>query len=279
MVYVVGKAGRQDWQHVYTAVTRGRSRVYVIAEEAHLRSAILRNNVRRKTRLKHFLQSELSAGCASPAEFASPSKGSGDSGQPSPQRPASLRPPAAADLAADLVPSSVPRSQASAAEVETFVSAAGGWGWPPPEAADAGRDPAHARGSKRTCPGTDAESPSKVLMVGALFSCARAFPKCRPPRGAGVCQVLCTARVPHGAGGCRTGVLRPLCNVPSGALLVLAASRQLRMGSPEKLLCPLHLLSASLHPPSPPLSGRSLTVTLTAVEVAGCGLANWRGLS
>lgn len=39
VVYVVGKAGRQHWQHVYTAVTRGRSRVYIIAQESELRSA------------------------------------------------------------------------------------------------------------------------------------------------------------------------------------------------------------------------------------------------
>ncbi|XP_036108296.1 DNA helicase B [Molossus molossus] len=161
VVYVVGKAGRQDWQHVYTAVTRGRCRVYVIAEEAHLRSAILRNNVRRKTRLKHFLQNELSTSCASPAEFASPSKGSGDSGGPGTQPSASLRPPATADIVTD----GVPRSQASAAEDETFASAAGGWRWPPSDEADGGRDPSQARGSKRTCVTNDAESPNKVLMV------------------------------------------------------------------------------------------------------------------
>ncbi|XP_035112070.3 DNA helicase B isoform X1 [Callithrix jacchus] len=80
VVYVVGKAGRQHWQHVYTAVTRGRCRVYVIAEESQLRNAIMRKSFPRKTRLKHFLQNQLSSSGTPPADFQSPQKSSGDSG-------------------------------------------------------------------------------------------------------------------------------------------------------------------------------------------------------
>lgn len=255
---MVGKAGRQDWQHVYTAVTRGRCRVYIIAEEAHLRSAILKNNVRRKTRLKHFLQNELSANCASPAEFASPSKGSGDSGGPSTQPSASLHPPATADI----VTNSVPRSQASAAEDETLASAAGGWRWPSSDEADAGRDPAQARGSKRTCIMTDAESPNKVLMVGVMFSCARALLKYRSLQCAGVCWVLCIACVLRCAVGCKASVLAPLSNVLSPApcwscwFLTRSGwhSRQLSSGVAPRsffVFCTFFLHLS----PSPPLSG------------------------
>ncbi|NXY81036.1 HELB helicase, partial [Alcedo cyanopectus] len=59
VVYVVGSPGRQHWQHVYTAVTRGRCRVYVIAEEQHLRRAISTRNTRRKTRLQRFLRDAI----------------------------------------------------------------------------------------------------------------------------------------------------------------------------------------------------------------------------
>ncbi|OXB75735.1 UNVERIFIED_CONTAM: hypothetical protein H355_012659, partial [Colinus virginianus] len=59
VVYVVGNPGRQHWQHVYTAVTRGRCRVYVIAEEMHLRKAVTNNNIPRKTRLQRFLREAI----------------------------------------------------------------------------------------------------------------------------------------------------------------------------------------------------------------------------
>ncbi|KFQ33074.1 DNA helicase B, partial [Mesitornis unicolor] len=59
VVYVVGNPGRQHWQHVYTAVTRGRCRVYVIAEEMHLRRAVTNKNVPRKTRLQRFLREAI----------------------------------------------------------------------------------------------------------------------------------------------------------------------------------------------------------------------------
>ncbi|KFZ62932.1 DNA helicase B, partial [Antrostomus carolinensis] len=59
VVYVVGNPGRQHWQHVYTAVTRGRCRVYVIAEELHLRRAVTNNRMPRKTRLQRFLREAI----------------------------------------------------------------------------------------------------------------------------------------------------------------------------------------------------------------------------
>lgn len=82
VAYVVGKAGRQHWQHVYTAVTRGRCKVYIIAQESQLQSAIRKPNILRQTRLKHFLQNELSVRSASPEDQPSQPASSGDSGGP-----------------------------------------------------------------------------------------------------------------------------------------------------------------------------------------------------
>ncbi|NXE59411.1 HELB helicase, partial [Calcarius ornatus] len=59
VVYVVGNAGRQHWQHVYTAVTRGRCRVYIVAEELHLRRAVKSKEIARKTRLQRFLREAI----------------------------------------------------------------------------------------------------------------------------------------------------------------------------------------------------------------------------
>nr|XP_056703366.1 DNA helicase B [Euleptes europaea] len=59
IVYVVGNAGRQNWQHVYTAVTRGRSRVYIVAEEDNLQKAIATKEFSRKTYLRKHLQDAL----------------------------------------------------------------------------------------------------------------------------------------------------------------------------------------------------------------------------
>ncbi|XP_016003977.2 DNA helicase B isoform X2 [Rousettus aegyptiacus] len=159
VVYVLGKAGRQHWQHVYTAVTRGRCKVYVIAEESELRRAISRNNVQRKTRLKYFLQNELSTTSASPADFTSPSKSSGDSGGRSPQ-PSLLLPTGTADFEANHAPG----GGAAAADGETFAFA-GGWILPLSDEVDTDEDLSKSRGSKRICGMNDAESPSKLRMV------------------------------------------------------------------------------------------------------------------
>ncbi|NXO07305.1 HELB helicase, partial [Oriolus oriolus] len=72
VVYVVGNAGRQHWQHVYTAVTRGRCRVYIVAEEQHLKTAIKNKNVPRKTRLQRFLREAIAETNSCPKEMSSP---------------------------------------------------------------------------------------------------------------------------------------------------------------------------------------------------------------
>ncbi|XP_003405632.1 DNA helicase B isoform X1 [Loxodonta africana] len=161
VVYVVGKAGRQHWQHVYTAVTRGRSRVYVIAEESQLRSAIKRHSIPRKTRLKHFLQNNLSISCASPAEFPSPSKSSGESGETCKQPSASPLPTTRTDTGTD----DVTKSRASSSNGWTFTSAER-WQLSSSDEVDTDESPSKGRGSKRTCGVNVDESPSKVLMVG-----------------------------------------------------------------------------------------------------------------
>ncbi|EQB78423.1 hypothetical protein CB1_000866008 [Camelus ferus] len=160
VVYVVGKAGRQHWQHVYTAVTRGRCRVYVIAEESQLRSAIMRHSVPRKTRLKHFLQNELSMSGASPADFVSPPESTGDSRRPSTQPPAPPLPPSTTAV----VTSDVPRSGASAAD-DRVLTPTEGWKCSSPDEVDTKEDPSKPRGSKRSCCTHDAESPNKMLMA------------------------------------------------------------------------------------------------------------------
>ncbi|XP_051817302.1 DNA helicase B [Antechinus flavipes] len=89
VVYVTGKAGRQHWQHVYTAITRGRSRVYIIAEESQLQKAVKQNSFPRKTRLKHFLQRNFADSYTFPAEISFPSKNYGQSKEYSSQPSAS----------------------------------------------------------------------------------------------------------------------------------------------------------------------------------------------
>ncbi|XP_075713029.1 DNA helicase B [Rhinoderma darwinii] len=59
VVYVLGTAGRQNWKHVYTAVTRGRKRVYIIAKKDQLDRAITNKARNRKTRLKQRLKDQL----------------------------------------------------------------------------------------------------------------------------------------------------------------------------------------------------------------------------
>uniref|UniRef100_A0A8C5QN27 DNA helicase B n=1 Tax=Leptobrachium leishanense TaxID=445787 RepID=A0A8C5QN27_9ANUR len=55
VVYVLGTAGRQNWKHVYTAVTRGCKRVYIIAKKDELDQAIKNKARERKTRLQQRL--------------------------------------------------------------------------------------------------------------------------------------------------------------------------------------------------------------------------------
>ncbi|NXI24871.1 HELB helicase, partial [Sterrhoptilus dennistouni] len=72
VVYVVGNAGRQHWQHVYTAVTRGRCRVYVVAEEQHLRKAVKNKEITRKTCLRRFLREAIAETSNCPTQMSSP---------------------------------------------------------------------------------------------------------------------------------------------------------------------------------------------------------------
>ncbi|XP_069485832.1 DNA helicase B [Ambystoma mexicanum] len=68
IVYVVGSAGRQDWQHVYTAVTRGRQRVYIVAKEDQFIKAVSNKCRPRKTRLRQRLKETFAQrnDCADP---------------------------------------------------------------------------------------------------------------------------------------------------------------------------------------------------------------------
>ncbi|KAM4675532.1 DNA helicase B [Discoglossus pictus] len=59
VVYVMGTAGRQNWKHVYTAITRGRKRVYIVATKNHLDQAISNHCRNRKTRLQQCLKEKL----------------------------------------------------------------------------------------------------------------------------------------------------------------------------------------------------------------------------
>ncbi|NXN18525.1 HELB helicase, partial [Indicator maculatus] len=72
VVYVVGRPGRQHWQHVYTAVTRGRCRVYILAEEQHLRRAVTSKNLPRKTRLQRFLREAVAETSDWPSQPSAP---------------------------------------------------------------------------------------------------------------------------------------------------------------------------------------------------------------
>ncbi|XP_007940937.1 DNA helicase B [Orycteropus afer afer] len=160
VVYVVGKAGRQHWQHVYTAVTRGRSRVYVIAEESQLRTAIKRGSIPRKTRLKHFLQNNLLfLSCTSPAKFPSSSKSCEESGEACTQPSAFPFPAGTEDTGTDDITesrASTPDGCFTYARKSQFSSS---------DEVDTDESPSKAQGFKRTCGVNIDESPSKVFMV------------------------------------------------------------------------------------------------------------------
>ncbi|XP_004675979.1 PREDICTED: DNA helicase B [Condylura cristata] len=161
VVYVVGLAGRQHWQHVYTAVTRGRCRVYVIAQESQLRKSVRKQGIPRRTRLKHFLQDKLSVSCASPADFASSSKSSGDSGGPCSMQTLPLPLPAVIDVG---VTDDTPRSAASVTGFRTPPSAEK-WRLSSLDKMIPTEAPSVARGPKRTCGTGEDESPKKIPMV------------------------------------------------------------------------------------------------------------------
>lgn len=60
IVYVLGDSIAQNWQHVYTAVTRGQKRVYVVGREQDLEGAIKRWIIPRNTRLCRFVTNAVS---------------------------------------------------------------------------------------------------------------------------------------------------------------------------------------------------------------------------
>ncbi|XP_040838145.1 DNA helicase B isoform X1 [Ochotona curzoniae] len=165
VAYVVGKAGRQHWQHVYTAVTRGRCRVYVIAEESQLQAAIRRNDVTRKTRLKHFLQNKLSDDLLASQCSPSPSRSTGDHREDSTE-PAAPR-PAASPLPMwkwNVETSDLSGSRDSLADCNIHDDEI--WDLPSLEEVDKDEHLRQSRGSKRGCGLKESESPNKVLMVG-----------------------------------------------------------------------------------------------------------------
>lgn len=162
MVYVVGKAGRQHWQHVYTAVTRGRSRVYIISEESELRTAIRKCRFPRRTRLKHFLQKKLSDSCA-------PSTGSQPSSPEVGGRPG-MQPPASPLCRTPESKANSTRGEASSATEERFAFDEG-WLSTSFNDTDTEEESLQLRRSKRTGDGFpfDGESPRKLRMVRAMF--------------------------------------------------------------------------------------------------------------
>lgn len=60
IVYVLGDGTGQNWQHVYTAVTRGQKRVYVVGKEADIERAIRKMIIPRKTRLCNLVKKVVS---------------------------------------------------------------------------------------------------------------------------------------------------------------------------------------------------------------------------
>ncbi|XP_043093944.1 DNA helicase B [Puntigrus tetrazona] len=54
IVYVLGDSTAQNWQHVYTAVTRGQKRVYVVGRDRDIEGAIKRRIIPRNTQLCRF---------------------------------------------------------------------------------------------------------------------------------------------------------------------------------------------------------------------------------
>ncbi|EDO32441.1 predicted protein [Nematostella vectensis] len=59
IAYVVGGSRYETWQHVYTAVTRGRSCVYVIHDPNALSNAVRNEPIKRQTRLAEFLKTMI----------------------------------------------------------------------------------------------------------------------------------------------------------------------------------------------------------------------------
>ena len=56
IVYVVGSGVAQDWRHVYTAVTRGQKRVFIVSKDAEIERAIKGYVRKRNTRLSQLVR-------------------------------------------------------------------------------------------------------------------------------------------------------------------------------------------------------------------------------
>ncbi|KAI4897650.1 hypothetical protein NFI96_025736 [Prochilodus magdalenae] len=98
IVYVLGDGTCQNWQHVYTAVTRGQQRVYVIAKKNGLKKAIEAQVINRSTRLAGLvtdlvgmLRTVREDLCTQPSQsqFSTPKRGSSFHPLQSPQQPLS----------------------------------------------------------------------------------------------------------------------------------------------------------------------------------------------
>ncbi|XP_034626777.1 DNA helicase B [Trachemys scripta elegans] len=163
IVYVVGNAGPQHWQHVYTAVTRGCCRVYIVAEESQLRKAVTTKSFPRKTRLQQRLRETFAEMSDSPEQMSSHLKGcwqsQGHDTQPGP-----------ISVTEDIPLSSVPVEddfiKAEEPAVLNDIQTNNGQ-WSTAELASAGSEtPVKSNGCKRPGSFTDSfESPSKVTMV------------------------------------------------------------------------------------------------------------------
>ncbi|XP_074082305.1 DNA helicase B isoform X1 [Macrotis lagotis] len=158
VVYVIGKAGRQHWQHVYTAITRGRSQVYVIAEESQLQKAVKQNSFPRKTRLKYFLQRNFADSHSFSTEVSSPSRSHSQSKEHSSQLSATSDP-----IISATVGDSFNKTCGSVNEDMTLITNRGKK-LVSFEETDEEEDALELRGTKRNNI-NDFESPSKLLMV------------------------------------------------------------------------------------------------------------------
>ncbi|XP_078138324.1 DNA helicase B-like [Centroberyx gerrardi] len=76
IVYVLEDGRAQTWKHVYTAVTRGKKRVYVVADDKGIASAIMRREIPRKTRLGALVKEVLVKPCTAGQEQDSQPSGS-----------------------------------------------------------------------------------------------------------------------------------------------------------------------------------------------------------
>ncbi|KAG7320399.1 hypothetical protein KOW79_016252 [Hemibagrus wyckioides] len=76
IVYVLDKGNNQTWKHVYTAITRGQHRVYVIAKQGGLENAIRERVIKRDTQLEGFVMDLLKKDFLSQSQFNTPKRAS-----------------------------------------------------------------------------------------------------------------------------------------------------------------------------------------------------------